>query len=190
MPDNKVGKLRIIGGQWRSRVLPVIEQQGLRPTPDRVRETLFNWLQAEIPGARCLDLFTGSGALGFEAASRGAKKVLMLEKQGAACEVLKNNIRLLAADNIELHQQDAMTWLATPSESFDLVFVDPPYATDLLAKSCWLLEQNQHLADEAYIYLECPSNQDLPDLPQNWQIIRGKKAGQVGYYLALRNKQD
>lgn len=188
--SNKPGKLRIIGGRWRSRILPVIDQEGLRPTPDRIRETLFNWLQAEVSGASCLDLFAGSGALSFEAASRGATTVLMLEKQAAACDVLKKNIQLLKADNLQLQQQDALNWLAQTSGKYDLVFVDPPYNSDLLAQSCLLLEQNNHLADEAYIYLECASNQDLPDLPQNWQIIRGKKAGQVGYYLALRQKQD
>lgn len=190
MAQNKTGKLRIIGGRWRSRVLPVIEQQGLRPTPDRVRETLFNWLQAEVPDARCLDLFAGSGALGFEAASRGAASLLMLEKQATVCDVLKSNIKLLGAENIQLQQCDALQWLVSATETYDLVFVDPPYNTDLLARSCQLLEQNHLLANEAYIYLECASNQKLPDLPQNWQIIRGKKAGQVGYYLALRQKQD
>ena len=188
--NNTTGKLRIIGGHWRSRKLPVIDHQGLRPTPDRIRETLFNWLQAQIPGAHCLDLFAGSGALGFEAASRGAASVLMLEKQPDVCAVLKENIRLLKAESIQIEQQDALSWLAKSSESFDVVFVDPPYNSDFLAQSCGLLEQNNHLADEAYIYLELASNQDLPDLPQNWQIIRGKKAGQVGYYLALRQKQD
>jgi len=186
----QAGKLRIIGGRWRSRSLPVIDQQGLRPTPDRIRETLFNWLQAQIPGAHCLDLFAGSGALGFEAASRGAATVQMLEKQPDVCARLKKNIQLLQADNVHLQQQDALSWLARQDRAYDLVFVDPPYNSDLLAQSCVLLEQNNHLADTAYIYLESASNQDLPDLPQNWQIIRGKKAGQVGYYLALRQKQD
>ena len=188
--SKQVGKLRIIGGHWRSRTLPVIDKQGLRPTPDRIRETLFNWLQTQIAGAHCLDLFAGSGALGFEAASRGASTVLMLENQPDACDVLKKNIQLLKADNVNLQQQDALSWLARSSQTYDVVFVDPPYNSDLLAQSCILLEQNNHLADTAYIYLESASNQDLPDLPQNWQIIRGKKAGQVGYYLALRQKQD
>ncbi|MDH5765284.1 MAG: 16S rRNA (guanine(966)-N(2))-methyltransferase RsmD [Gammaproteobacteria bacterium] len=189
MLDKRSGKLRIIGGRWRSRVLPVVDQQGLRPTPDRVRETLFNWLQAEVPGARCLDLFAGSGALGFEAASRGAAEVQLVEKQAAACDVLQSNIKLLGAENIQLDQQDVVHWLAMTGRQYDLVFVDPPYDAGLLAETCALLEKNQHLADEAFIYLECASNQNLPDLPQNWQIIRGKKAGKVGYYLALRQKQ-
>jgi len=143
-----------------------------------------------MPGAQCLDLFAGSGVLGFEAASRGAASVLLLEKQMNVCAVLKSNIQLLEADNIQVEQQDSLNWLAKSSGLYDVVFVDPPYNDDLLANACRLLEQNNHLADEAYIYIESASNQDLPDLPQNWQIIRGKKAGQVGYYLALRKKQD
>lgn len=186
--DNS-GQLRIIGGRWRSRVLPVIEQTGLRPTPDRVRETLFNWLQAYVPGARCLDLFAGSGALGFEAASRGAAEVVMIEQQAAACKILAENIKTLQASNISLHQQDALSWLKTNQQSFDLVFLDPPYDADLLAESCRVLEDSQSLAEGAAIYLELSSQDALPALPQNWQIIRGKKAGQVSYHLAIRQTQ-
>ena len=174
-PTQQGGQLRIIGGRWRSRVLPVIEQPGLRPTPDRVRETLFNWLQAEIPGSRCLDLFTGSGALGLEAASRGAKQVTLIDVEPA-----------LAADNIELVQQDALLWLNKSGRNYDVVFVDPPYASEYLFKVCQKLEMNHWLSDRAFIYIELPSEQELPELPLNWQIIRGKKAGQVGYYLAQR----
>jgi 16S rRNA (guanine966-N2)-methyltransferase len=186
--DNS-GKLRIIGGRWRSRVLPVIEQKGLRPTPDRVRETLFNWLQAYVPGARCLDLFAGSGALGFEAASRGAAEVVMIEQQAAACKMLAENIKTLQASNISLHQQDALSWLKTNQQPFDLVFLDPPYDADLLAESCRVLEDSQSLSAGAAIYLELSSQDALPALPQNWQIIRGKKAGQVSYHLAIRQTQ-
>lgn len=186
MPQANTGQLRIIGGQWRSRRLPVLEQPGLRPTPDRVRETLFNWLQAEIPGARCLDLFAGSGALGFEAASRGAAQVFLVEQQPAACQVLQGNIALLKADHIRLLSVDAMQFLQGPAQPFDVVFVDPPYASDLLAECCQLLEQKQWLAQDASIYIELASGDDLPPLPDNWHIIRGKKAGQVGYYLAKR----
>ena len=180
------GQLRIIGGRWRSRVLPVIEQPGLRPTPDRVRETLFNWLQAELPGSRCLDLFTGSGALGFEAASRGAREVTLVEVEPAICRILLSNIKTLAADNIELVQQDALLWLNKPDRVYDVVFVDPPYASDVLFEICQKLEMNHWLSGRAFIYIELPSKQELPALPVNWQIIRGKKAGQVGYYLLQR----
>jgi len=192
----KQGKLRIIGGQWRSRMLPVIDQPGLRPTPDRVRETLFNWLQADIANAQCLDLFAGSGALGFEAASRGAAKVIMLELQMEAYKVLVSNSRVLQSANknkinhIKCIQQDALQWLQSCRDKFDVVFLDPPYDSNLLAESFRLLEQNQCLADEAKIYIEYPSQKELPPLPENWYVIRGKKSGQVGYYLAVYKSQE
>lgn len=190
MPREKPGSLRIIGGDWRSRKLPVADVPGLRPTPDRVRETLFNWLQMHIPGAHCLDVFAGSGALGFEAASRGAAEVVMLEKDRLASKVLAENIRLLQASNIRLQQTDAMQWLHKATQRFDIVFVDPPYASDLQAQTCNLLEQQHWLNDNAYVYLELSSQQALPELPSNWQILKGKKAGEVGYYLIQRQQQD
>ncbi len=190
MPRAKPGNLRIIGGEWRSRKLPVADVPGLRPTPDRVRETLFNWLQTQIPGAHCLDVFAGSGALGFEAASRGAAEVVMLEKDRLAGKLLADNIRLLQARNIQLLQTDAIHWLHKAGQRFDIVFVDPPYATDLLVQTCRLLEQQSWLNDNAYIYLELSSQQTLPELPTNWQILKGKKAGEVGYYLIQRQQQD
>lgn len=197
------GKLRIIGGKWRSRVLPVVDLPGLRPTTDRVRETLFNWLQDDISGARCLDLFAGSGALGFEAASRGAVSTTMLEMQSKASAVLAENIKALKADNIQLVRQDAIIWLKagglkthgltntgsenSASQPFDIVFLDPPFDSDLLAQACNLLEQQQCLSEHAYIYLEMDGKQNLPNLPVNWSIQKEKKAGQVRYYLVQRN---
>ncbi len=180
------GRLRIIGGEWRRRQLPVVDQPGLRPTPDRVRETLFNWLQTVIPGARCLDLFAGSGALGFEAASRGAAEVTLVENQVAACRVLADNIRTLNTDKIHLVQRDAMEWLTHCPQTYDVVFVDPPYASGLLGEACGRLERNGCLAEGARIYLELSGDRPLPELPANWQIKRSKKAGQVGYHLAIR----
>ncbi|MBI3187433.1 MAG: 16S rRNA (guanine(966)-N(2))-methyltransferase RsmD [Gammaproteobacteria bacterium] len=181
------GELRIIGGEWRSRKLPIADVPGLRPSTDRVRETLFNWLQADIAGARCLDLFAGSGALGFEAASRGAREVVLVESDVRAQANLASNIVLLQARQVQLVRSDAMNWLQQATGSFDVVFIDPPYASQLLAPSCTLLEQRHLLAPQAKIYLEYPAQYELPQLPVNWQIIRGKKAGQVGYYLALRD---
>jgi len=184
------GRLRIISGRWRSRQLPILDLPGLRPTTDRVRETLFNWLQADIPAAYCLDLFAGSGALGFEAASRGAKQVTMLELQPEAYKKLCDNKQILAADNIQCVQQDATQWIKAvervEGQQFNIVFLDPPYASNLLAPVCALLEQSAILAMDAKIYIEHPAQQALPELPENWQIIRGKKAGQVGYYLINR----
>lgn len=185
----KPGELRIIGGEWRSRKLPVAEVPGLRPTPDRVRETLFNWLQADIAGARCLDLFAGSGALGFEAASRGAREVVMVEADVRAQHNLAANIALLKAQQVQLVRSEALNWLQQPHAPFDVVFLDPPYASQLLVPSCELLEKHHHLSPRAKIYLEYPAQHDLPQLPANWQIIRGKKAGQVGYYLAQREQE-
>jgi len=182
------GKLRIIGGEWRSRIIPVVDLPGLRPTTDRVRETLFNWLQNDIPGARCLDLFAGSGALGFEAASRECKSVLMLETQHEAAKVLASNIQTLKAENIQLLQQDALAWLKSkPSQQFDIVFIDPPFASDYMQQVCQLLEQNNCLSEHACIYLEMDSQYELPELPNSWTVVRQKKAGQVSYYLVRRN---
>lgn len=187
------GKLRIIGGEWRSRQLPVVDLPGLRPTTDRVRETLFNWLQNDIAGAHCLDLFAGSGALGFEAASRGAASVTMLELQNAAMQVLRSNRQLLSsdntgarnrADNIELLQQDALSWLASyQGKTFDVVFLDPPFASDYLHKAIQLLSERECLSDNACVYLECEQQQSLPDLPSGWELSKEKTAGQVSYYL-------
>ena len=195
MPRGKTaqnsGKLRIIGGKWRSRLLPIIEQPGLRPTPDRVRETLFNWLQGIVPDAYCLDLFAGSGTLGFEAASRGARQVILVEQQNETCDILRKNIQILKADNIRLDQRDAIQWLQARGDhtlKFDLVFIDPPYSSDLLGECCGLLEDQQWLADEAYVYLELSSERQLDALPENWQVIRGKKAGQVSYHLVRRSE--
>lgn len=192
-----VGKLRIIGGEWRSRQLPVVDLPGLRPTTDRVRETLFNWLKNDIAGSHCLDLFAGSGALGFEAASRGAASVTMLELQNAAMQVLKSNKQLLSsdnagarnrADNIELVQQDALGWLANyQGKAFDVVFLDPPFDSDYLQKAIQLLGERGCLSDNAHIYLECGQHQSLPDLPEGWALSKEKKAGQVNYYLVRYN---
>lgn len=180
-------QLRIIAGHWRGRKLSFLDREGLRPTPDRVRETLFNWLQADIAGSRCLDLFAGSGALGFEAASRGAKSVVMLERDTATVDKLKDNINQLQAECIEVACIDAIEYLQADSQKFDVVFVDPPYQSDLLVRCCALLEQKHWLANHAKIYLECDVHDELKGLPENWRCERSKKAGQVGYHLYTRN---
>jgi len=185
---SSAGKLRIIGGKWRSRFLQVADLPGLRPTTDRVRETLFNWLQNDLPGAHCLDLFAGSGALSFESASRGAASVTMIEKQRQAAEILSVNIRDLKAENVQLLQYDALNWLNSQAATqYDVVFIDPPFDSDYLAQVCELLENNQYLSEFACIYLEMHRKQDLPVLPENWNVVREKKAGQVSYYLVRRN---
>jgi len=181
--DSK-GRLRIIGGCYRGRRLSVPAQPGLRPTADRVRETLFNWLQPVIVGSRCLDLFAGSGALGFEAASRGAAEVLMIDRSEPVARMLAANARSLGATQVRVHRTDALHWLAGSGGPFDLVFLDPPFQENLLAPSCTLLSGGGWLASGALVYLEAPANRAFPDLPTDWTLIRDKEAGQVRFALA------
>ena len=176
-------QIRIIGGEYRGRKLSFPSIEGLRPTSDRVRETLFNWLQPILPGASCLDLFAGSGALGLEAASRGARRVVMLERSPKVVTQIAENISLLGAEEVEIHCADALQWLTGSSRRFDIVFLDPPFADDLLQESCRLLDQGGWLGSNARIYLETDEAKALPELPENWTQLRRKKAGQVCYYL-------
>ena len=181
--------LRIIGGQWRSRKLEFPDVAGLRPTPDRVRETLFNWLAPVIAGARCLDLFAGSGALGFEALSRGAAEVIMVERDTAAVAQLRANLAILKAANAQVIQGDALEFLADGHDAlapFDIVFVDPPYHRGLIEPCCAQLENRNWLTSRAYIYLEAEASLQTFQLPPTYTCIRDKRAGQVGYHLALR----
>lgn len=180
-------KLRIIGGEWRSRQILFDDADGLRPTPARVRETLFNWLHYEIIGSRCLDLYAGSGALGFEAASRGAKAVVQVEQNPTVCRCLKANADKLAATQIKIVQSDAFRYLAGNAEQFDLVFIDPPFALDLAAQSCQWLEDKGWLSPQAKIYVESASHAPLAGLPENWRLLKDKVAGDVAYRLFGRN---
>ncbi len=183
-----MNQLRIIAGQWRGRKIQFVDQEGLRPSPDRVRETLFNWLQNIIHNAHCLDLFSGSGALAFEAASRGAKSVSCLELNREACDCIQKNIETLDAKQISLRQGDALKYLQTarPQQTYDLVFLDPPFAADFIEKTCALLESKSWLASQACIYLESNQALDTYKLPDNWLLSKQKKAGQVYYGLAER----
>ena len=184
------GQLRIIAGSWRGRKLSFLESEGLRPTTDRVRETLFNWLQMALPGSRCLDLFAGSGALGFEAASRGATRVVMVDSDSETVNTLRNNIDLLSATQTEVVCSDAITFLSNCDQEFDIVFIDPPYRMDVIVQCCELLESKQCLSDRAKIYIECDASNDLSKdsngLPDNWQCLKRKTAGQAGYHLFTR----
>ncbi len=179
-------QLRIIAGQWRGRKLSFPEVPGLRPTPDRVRETLFNWLAPVITGARCLDLFAGSGALGLEALSRGAAHVILVDEQSAVIKQLRANLSLLQADSAEVIHADAVTYLAGSATPCDVVFLDPPYQTAWLARCMEQLEQGGWLATHAWIYLEAASKAGLPAMPPNWHVVRSKTAGEVGYHLVER----
>ena len=181
-------QLRIIGGRWRSRRLSFPDVEGLRPTPDRVRETLFNWLAPLIEGAHCLDLFTGSGALGLEALSRGAAGVVMVDRDPHVIAHLKENIATLGAPGATLVVANALPWLQSPHQksTFDIVFLDPPFGQGLLEPCCKLLEERGWLTPSAHIYLESESPLGPPALPDNWRLKRSQKAGQVGYHLATR----
>ncbi|WP_409524227.1 16S rRNA (guanine(966)-N(2))-methyltransferase RsmD [Nitrincola sp. MINF-07-Sa-05] len=175
--------LRIIGGEWRSRKIPFPAIEGLRPTPDRVRETLFNWLQAYTAGSNCLDLFCGSGALGLEALSRGAQHVTFVDQAPEVVNQLKSNLQLLKAQNAEVIAASAMSWLeqrVTDEEArYDLVFLDPPFRKQLIEKVAILLESRNLLRDGSLIYLETEAEWVPQGILQHWELLREKTAGQV-----------
>lgn len=176
-------KVRIIGGQWRGRKLPVAQVDGLRPTGDRIRETLFNWLQGEIRDAHCLDMYAGTGALGLEALSRGASNVQFLEQNALAAKQLADNILLLNAQQACLARADALEWLKqTRNTPFRIVFIDPPFSENLWNKSIEALSNSQCLACNALIYIETPINTDI-STPLHWQIQKQKTSGKVTYRL-------
>jgi 16S rRNA (guanine966-N2)-methyltransferase len=178
------GRLRIVAGNWRGRLLDIADVEGLRPTSERIRETLFNWLAPRIHGARCLDLFAGTGALGIEALSRGASSVVFVERSSVAAKELRNNIDLLDAGTTTVLQQDALDYLESgPMGHFDVVFLDPPFAADLLGKTCRLLAKKGLLAADALIYLEQDRKNAEPDLPEGWHVEKNKTAGNVRYML-------
>lgn len=187
---HKIGQCRIIAGQWRGRKLDVPDVEGLRPTPDRVRETVFNWLQPYIGGSHCLDLFAGCGALGFEAASRGAMSVTMVELNSLAVRQLQENCSNLSATQCQVERTTAQQFLARNKEQYDIVFIDPPYQADLWTEVAQKLIDNTALSDNAVIYLECPGKADLPALPSQWQLIKEKKAGNIRYCLFENNGGD
>ncbi len=176
-------QLRIIGGRCRGRKLPFPDVPGLRPTPDRVRETLFNWLMPVIGGARCLDLFAGSGALGLEALSRGAAQVVMVDSHPPVIRQLRENLVTLNLTGAEVIQADALAYLNGPASPFDIVFLDPPYRSGVLPACIERLEMGGWLKDDAWLYLEMPATEEIPPLPASWRIHRSKRAGQVGYHL-------
>lgn len=180
-------QLRIIAGQWRSRRFSFTEQPGLRPTPDRIRETLFNWLSGRIEGARCLDPFAGSGALTLEALSRGAAYALACDSSRDVVNTLRGHLQMLACEHADVQQQDALQLLASaPPQPYDLVFLDPPFRQGLLAPSCAALEANAWLTDDAWIYTESESAPATLQAPANWSLHREKRAGQVWYSLWQR----
>ncbi len=187
-------QLRIIGGRWRGRKFPFAELNGLRPTGDRIRETLFNWLAADIHGARCLDLFAGSGALSLEALSRGAANATMWENQKPACQLLRSHLsqlnEQLGEQEAQVEQADTLTRLQqrNTGPGFDIVFMDPPFAGELWADCAAALENGNWLAENALIYIESPKGQAFT-LPKEWRSWRSKNSGQVCYQLYVNSPE-
>lgn len=187
-------QLRIIGGDWKGRKLHFPDAPNLRPTPDRVRETVFNWLAPMIHGAYCLDLFAGSGALGLESLSRGAAFTTFVDSHKKVTQALQSHLDLLGAnDKANIFSVDGVKFLShekfkiTESKKYDLVFLDPPYHLDLMRKVVPLLEENNWLNENAMLYLEIEKRQSLPELPTNWKQLKEKTAGEVNYFLFQRS---
>lgn len=181
-PDSYV---RIIAGQWKGRRIPVAED-GVRPSGDRVRETVFNWLMPHINGVRCLDLFAGTGALGLEALSRGAAAGIFIEKNRRVAQVLRETLAMLGAEDAEVINMDAFSFLKSVSGTFELVFLDPPFDSPRLQDLCTLLEESGALAESALIYMEMNKRQPMPKLPPGWHTEKEQTAGQVRYALVRR----
>ena len=183
------GQIRIIGGQWRGRKLPVPDSPGLRPTTDRVRETLFNWLAPSMVDARCLDCFAGSGALGLEALSRYAASATLLEMERSVAQQLQQNLATLKAANGKVVTGNTLAYLAQSGTPHNIVFVDPPFRKGMLEETLTLLENNGWLANDALIYVESEVENGLPPVPASWSLHREKVAGQVAYRLYQRESQ-
>jgi 16S rRNA (guanine966-N2)-methyltransferase len=204
--------VRIIGGAWRGRRVSFPDLDGLRPTPDRVRETLFNWLQNDIARSRCLDLFAGSGALGLEALSRGAKEVVFIEQSPAAAQSIRAHLSLFGGNGVVIETDvarylapmkqtppgtaapgatapDATAPDATAPDPFDLVFLDPPFGQDWLPRILPKLRSGAWIVPGGLVYLECERSLGAPTLPEGWAMLRSKSAGEVGYHLARVSTQ-
>jgi 16S rRNA (guanine966-N2)-methyltransferase len=187
MNRKKAGTVRIIGGCWRGRRLPVADVPGLRPSGDRSRETLFNWLQADIRGARCADLFAGTGVLGLEAASRGASRVTLVEQSRKAAHVISESVEVLSSNEpckLDVLEMDALTWLKTLDKgSLDIVFVDPPFGSGLEARVLELLEGRDVLAGGGLVYMETARESPSIPVPPGWLLVRDKVLGEVRMQL-------
>jgi 16S rRNA (guanine966-N2)-methyltransferase len=173
-----MNKVRIIGGTLRSRLISFPDAEGLRPTPDRVRETLFNWLGQTMYGRTCLDLFAGSGALGFEAASRGAERVVMVEMNRTVLRALQDNAKKLGCANVSIQGQDGLEFVTRDARKYDVIFLDPPFQSDYLPKLLEILPQR--LNENGVVYVESGA---AIDVPPPWKAVKSGKAGQVHYQL-------
>jgi 16S rRNA (guanine966-N2)-methyltransferase len=183
------GKVRILGGRLRGSLLAVGDAPGLRPTPARVRETVFNWLQPVLDGARCLDLFAGTGALGVEALSRGAAETLFIEQDRDASRLLDANLARLRQDRGRVQRADVLAFLDGTPEPFDIVFMDPPFAREWWTPVAQRLEEGGWLRPGAWIYVESPAGH-APGVPVSWKLHRERVAGEVRYALYRRAKGD
>ena len=189
MPKAKVAQVRIIAGALRGRKIPVLDMPGLRPTSDRMRETLFNWLMPHIQGSRCLDLFAGSGALGFEACSRGAAEVVLVDLEPKIIEQLQGSQDQLGLTNVSIIQADASQALAAITQPFDVVFLDPPFHQQLLPKAIdWL--SKDCLDSGSLIYVEAEQALENLTIPSDWRLLRQAHAGKVNYYLYVVGSLD
>ena len=190
--NKKTGELRLIAGQWRGRKLPILTSEGLRPTTDRVRETLFNWLQFDIQGAQVVDLFAGSGSLGFEAASRGAQQVTLIEMDKAAARQLSQNVSRLSAPQINVVQQSALDWLkaeSTQHTKLDIVFIDPPFNKSLVSPTLGALKRGEWLHSDSLVYVESERNLP-PEIFNDFDILREKHHGQVSFRLLTPSTEE
>lgn len=181
--------LRIIGGAWRGRRFRFPAEAQIRPTPDRVRETLFNWLGPRVAGAKCLDLFAGSGALGLEALSRGASEAVFVDQDSAAMRELQARLTEWGGAAGRVERADALRYLKGTPRSFDIAFLDPPFDSALLPQAANLLEKQGWLAPDALIYVEHAARDEPPRLPPSWQLAKAKRAGEVGYHLYERGAE-
>lgn len=185
------GELRIIGGQWRGRRLSFTTEEGLRPTLDRYRETLFNWLMFDVEGARCLDLFAGSGALGLEALSRGARHVDFVDASPQAAQNIREHLKTLGCQQAGVHHRAAEAWLKQQAqaatdlavEAYDLIFLDPPFHKDLLQPCLYLLEYQGFIKPETKLYLEAEADFHASRLPEHWHVIKQKTAKNKIFFL-------
>ncbi len=183
---SKLGSIRIIGGKYRGQKVPVRDQEGLRPTTDRIKETVFNWLQSDIVGADCVDLFCGAGALSFEAVSRGAKHLTAIDIDHNNTKLLEQSKQRLAVDNMDIVCTDALQWLQGQSDKADIIFIDPPFASELLNACLALLSKHPCIQDNTIIYIESAKRHTI-SLPANWCWHRHKTNGDVQYGIAIIN---
>jgi 16S rRNA (guanine966-N2)-methyltransferase len=186
---DKKKSLRVIGGTWRGRKISFADDEAIRPSPDRIRETLFNWLQNSIFDAKCLELYAGSGILSVEALSRGASHATIIDQTRATVDVIRQNLDSLDLEKSRFSciQSDANVWLAAQTEPFNLIFLDPPFNSDELARILPIIQFNNLLTEEGFIYVESAEVLNPSMLPREWTIYRSKKAASVHYCL-INNK--